>query len=111
MIFILIGSMHDTSVLLYTLPASAYFVDRINAFRTRWRRRKARLWSLTPSMARLRVSLGSLPSQCSLEPGTRWLYVKVPSISREWHPFSITGPQDHAELHIKASGDWSQSLC
>jgi NAD(P)H-flavin reductase len=32
-------------------------------------------------------------------------------MSQEWHPFSITGPYDGADIYIKAVGDWSSSIC
>lgn len=110
-VFILMGSIHDFKLLLFVLPSCSYFVERAIAWTSQWRRCRAQLTLLTPNVARLSLSPGILNVQSHLLPGTRWLYVKVPSLSHEWHPFSITGPRDGADLYIKAVGDWSRSLC
>jgi len=106
-LFILFGSLHDFSVLLYTLPACSYVIERAYAkyMRTPF---IARLEALSPTLAKLSVSLSA---RSDLTPGTRWLHIKVPCMSREWHPYSITGHAHETVLHIKAVGDWSRRLC
>jgi predicted ferric reductase len=111
LIFILFGALHDSFLVLYLVPACAYFIDRMCALGVVWKRHEARLIPLTTDCVRLSLPLGTFPNPPALQPGTRWLYLKIPSMSREWHPFSITGPCSGADLYIKASGDWSRSLC
>ena len=40
--------------------------------------------------------------------GTRWMYLRVPSIDGEWHPFSLRDRT--ASVIIKAAGDWTKRL-
>jgi len=101
----LFGCLHETSVLIYGLPACSYIVERLYA-RCQRRRSRAQLELLFPNLLKLSVSVSC---QKALVPGSRWLYIKVPCLSREWHPFSITGTD--ATILVKAVGDWSQGLC
>ncbi|CAE7821319.1 FRO2 [Symbiodinium sp. CCMP2592] len=105
--FIVFGALHDFGILLYTLPACSYIIERVHA---KYRRTtcRAQVELLSPMLVKL--SLGS-SAQPVLAPGTRWLYIKIPCIGREWHPFSITRTADSVVMHIKSAGDWSKRLC
>jgi NAD(P)H-flavin reductase len=107
MAFIVFGILHDYSILLYTLPACSYVIERVYARYGRLTSR-AQLDALTPMLVKLTVGVNS---PLALAHGTRWLYIKIPCIGREWHPFSITGTADSAVMHIKSAGDWSEKLC
>lgn len=109
-LFILFGSLHDLNILLFTLPACSYFIDRMCSWSSRGRPHRAQLASLTPEVVRMSFNFG-ISHQRPLAPGSRWVYIKVPEMSHEWHPFSITGPADVAVLHVKVAGDWSRLLC
>ena len=41
-------------------------------------------------------------------PGTQWLYIQVPAVNLEWHPFSLAGCGP--SVVIKAAGDWTRRL-
>ena len=40
--------------------------------------------------------------------GTRWIYLKIPAVSGEWHPFSLC--DDGTSVLITTAGDWSEKL-
>lgn len=41
-------------------------------------------------------------------PGTQWMYVQVPAVNCEWHPFSLAGCGP--SIVIKATGNWTRRL-
>ena len=63
---------------------------------------------LTDDWVRLDVDMGHTRLRSEGAAGTQWMYVRVPLISGEWHPFSLAahGPS----VVIKGAGDWSKAL-
>mmetsp|Transcript_16386 Transcript_16386/g.48017 ORF Transcript_16386/g.48017 Transcript_16386/m.48017 type:complete len:750 (-) Transcript_16386:232-2481(-) len=110
--FVFLGALHDVGVLLSIVPACSYFIDRACAYVSSRKKRRGRLTLLHPAVdvVRLMITDEPLPSCYALEPGSRWLYVKIPIVSSEWHPFSVSCLHNTTVMHIKALGDWSQSL-
>ena len=63
---------------------------------------------LTDDWLRLDIDMGKNTLCTEGAPGTQWVYLRVPGVSGEWHPFSLAarGPS----VIIKGVGDWSKSL-
>jgi len=108
--FILLSIFHDISVLSFTLPACSYIIETVTACFSSQASFHADLACLLPDVLRFTLPAGSLTPCRKLVPGTRWAYVKVPTVSPEWHPLSIFGPPSAPMIHMKVVGDWTRSL-
>merc|ERR1712012_675508 len=62
--------------------------------------------------SRIALVTFNIQSGSALLPGTRWVYLCVPKISKhQWHPFSLIQVGDQAHVIVKGVGEWSKSLC
>ena len=111
-VFMMFCGLHDFSMALLMFPGLVLYVkDRATA-------RRSRLdVEVTPKVLcqdESTVILLSWPCEASrqLLPGSRWVYLSVPSISsNQWHPFSVIQHAGKAFVLLKNSGDWCQALC
>eukprot|EP00434_Breviolum_minutum_P005794 symbB.v1.2.005108.t1/scaffold294.1/size237520/6 len=111
-VFMMFCGLHDFSMALLMFPGLVlYFKDRVTARRSRI---DVEVTSKVLCQDESTVILLSWPCEASrhLLPGSRWVYLSVPSISsNQWHPFSVIQHAGKAFVVLKNSGDWCQALC
>jgi len=113
--FILASNLHDYNTLMFAMLGIAeIIVDRL--MRVFSRRQGAsnlvvRSYSTFDSV--VKVTIDSPVSSSHNEGPGRHVYIQDPSISYQWHPFSISSIDDQNKtlsFHIKARGDWTNNV-
>ncbi|KAI9193655.1 uncharacterized protein BJ171DRAFT_429385 [Polychytrium aggregatum] len=116
-IFILFAASHMGIRCIYpVLSAIVLFIfDRLSAH-LRTKRQAHALISQTTSESIVKVDIPILPgwkSTSRYAPGD-WISIQVPSISSDWHPFSIASynldTPDRMTLFVRVHGRWTQAL-
>lgn len=111
-VFMMFCGLHDFSMALLMFPGLVlYLKDRVTARRSRL---DVEVASKVLCQDESTVILLSWPCEAfrHLLPGSRWVYLNVPSISsNQWHPFSVIQHDGKAFVLLKNSGDWCQALC
>ena len=111
--FILASNLHDYNTLFFAMSGIAENIaDRL--MRVFSRRQGASnmvvsSYSIFDSVVKITVAS---PNSSLVGPG-RHVYIQDPSISNQWHPFSISSVDDQNKrlsFHIKARGDWTNNL-
>lgn len=110
--FFLFGSLHSEYVAKLAIAAAvAYGVDvLLRAAFGMLPRRPTAAEALPGDVVRLRWDRNRFTSY---KQAGQFVYVNVPGVSlTEWHPYSLaSGPhEEHLEVFVKGSGDWSKRL-
>merc|ERR1712003_398402 len=85
-------------------------IDRWVARTRRGRLQEAHLTQLAPGIVRGILNKYSEEHLRHLQPGTRWAYVKVPEISKAWHPISLICSGKSSMIHVQSWGTWTKEL-
>lgn len=111
--FIVMGALHHVPMQFFIIPGiTALFIDRTDLLgrtsSSRFHRVVATTTIMTDDWVRLDLDMGHTELQSEGAAGTQWIYLRVPGVSGEWHPFSLAahGPS----VVIKGAGDWSKAL-
>ena len=106
------AALHWSGFLWFTLPGTLlYLADYAVHLRTS----KARVEHVRLNSGVLSLTLSCPPLVRGGRP-LQWIMLKVPSISRDWHPFSLSGsPHDSSGTTVSLSigvidGGWTQAL-
>ena len=111
--FIVMGMLHSVPMTYFVLPGlTALFIDRSDYLgRTavsRAHRAVATATIMTEDWLRLDIAMGAAKLSTEGALGTQWVYLRVPAVSGEWHPFSLAAREP--SIIIKGVGDWSTAL-
>jgi len=106
------SALHWSGFLWFTLPGTLlYLAD----YAVHMRASKARVEHVRLNSGVLSLTLSCPPLLRGGRP-LQWVMLKVPSISRDWHPFSLSGsPHDGSGTTVSLSigvvdGGWTQAL-
>jgi NAD(P)H-flavin reductase len=111
--FIVMGALHSVPMQFFIIPGiTALLIDRTDLLgrtaSSRSHRVAAKATVMTDGWLRLDLQMGCTELRTEGAAGTQWVYMRVPGVSGEWHPFSLAahGPS----VIIKGVGDWSKAL-
>jgi len=106
-IFFIASIVHQRLILPYVIgPFAVYLVDRLAA----WMRTRGNSVTIAQAdvidnaVVRIKFSARNF----SFRPG-QYVWVNFPSISRSWHPFSLSS-HTSATIHIRDSGDFTKAV-
>jgi len=107
-LFIVLGGMHFFMVILLAIPGLVlYMYDKLINIRYPIGSPDSQV--ICPEVVLLSWKARAPPK---LSPGSRWVYLCAENLSAvQWHPFSVIQSGDRMHVMVKASGDWSRSLC
>ena len=113
-LFILFCGLHDFPMVILMFPGLAFYMkDRIVAFFTRQELSdvSAEVLCRTGTSDVILLTWSTAPDT-KFMPGTRWVYLQEPRVSRmQWHPYSVVQQGCRAQVLVKGAGDWSEALC
>ena len=112
--FILASNLHDYNTLMFAMLGIAEIIIT-RLMRVFSRRQGAsnlvvRSYSTFDSV--VKVTVDNPASSHNVGPG-KHVYIQDPSISYQWHPFSVSSIDDQNKrlsFHIKARGDWTNNI-
>ena len=112
--FVIMGACHNFPIQTFVVPGLvSYLIDRTDfadrIASSRHHKARATVRVMTDEWLRLDVATDALPSLTTAGAvGTQFMYLRVPALGREWHPFSLADTRP--SVVIKATGDWTRRL-
>ena len=112
--FVLSSNLHDYNTLMFAMLGIAeIIIDRLmRVFSRRQGASNLAVRSYSTFDSVVKVTVDNPASSSHVGPG-RHVYVQDPSISYQWHPFSVSSIDDQNKrlsFHIKARGDWTNNV-